>query len=196
MVTRSMPSNRIVTAASITVIIAAIALGAGAWFYHQQAVELKARNAGLQQTKLALDRSTQQAREQLQALNDGIKSGEQHQQSQQQLSLRAAHLANGFDAAGSVKTAVAEYFITYGKWPTSNREAGISDPGSYKADNLSAITVLPDGRIRMTFVDNGKQQQVWLHGLVNKAMQVLWKCTTPDIADIAKLIPACAYGAK
>ena len=69
-----MSSNRLSTISSVIAIVTAIALGVGAWFYHQQSIVLDLHNTELQQTKSALvNQSTQRAREQTQALNDVVK---------------------------------------------------------------------------------------------------------------------------
>jgi len=49
-----MPSKSL-SVISIVAILAAIALGVGAWFYHQQSIVLKANTEELKQTKQALD---------------------------------------------------------------------------------------------------------------------------------------------
>ncbi len=192
-----MPSNRLLNTGSIIAIVAAIALVVGAWFYHQQAAQLKVRNAELQQTKQALDQLTQQAREQTATLNDAIKNSEQHQQEQNARSQRMELLANSLNAASSVKVAMAEFYMAYLKWPASNQEAAIPAPESFKSKGITSIAVQPNGKIRLNLVNpQGKQEQLWLNGSVNAATQVLWKCTTADIPDIAQLIPACSYNGK
>ena len=143
-----MSSSRLLTAGSIIAVIAAVTLGIGAWFYYQQAAEVKARNAELQQTKQALDQTTIQAREQQQALNNAIKNSEQHQQQQTARSRRVGVLANGLNAANSVKIAIAESYMAYLKWPTSNKEAGVPEPIEYKAEGITGITDQPNGKIR------------------------------------------------
>ena len=190
-------SSRLLSAASSVAIVAAVALSAGAWFYHQQSTALKANIEELKQTREAFDQSVQQARNQAQALNDAVKNGEQHQREQMLRARRAASLVNGLNAASSVKTAMAESYMTNMKWPGSNQEAGIPSPDSFKARNVISISVQPYGKIRLNLADpDGKREQLWLTGAVNKAMQVSWKCTTEDVPDIAQLIPACSYSGR
>jgi hypothetical protein len=189
--------NRLLSTGFITAIVGAVALSAGAWFYHQQAEEAKLLNAELQQTKLALDESTQQARDQTQALNDAVKNSEQYQQAQKTQSRRVTLLMNGLNAMNSVKVAVAESYMTYLKWPQSNKEAGVPEPESFKTESVVSINVQPGGKIRLRVINpEGRPERLWLNGSVNAAMQVLWKCTTEDIPDIAQLIPVCVYNGK
>lgn len=191
-----MPSKSL-SVISIVAILAAIALGVGAWFYHQQSIVLKANTEELKQTKQALDQSVQQARDQTQALNDAVKSNEESQKEQAARSKRVNVLASGLNAANSVKLAMAEGYMTNLKWPDSNKEAGVPVPQSFKTDSIVSITVQPKAKIKITTTSpEGKSEQLWLTGSVNEAMQVLWKCTTEDIVDIAQLIPACSYSGK
>jgi len=190
-------SSKTISAVSVIAVVAAIALGAGAWFYHQQSAELKANTEELKQTRQALDQSMQQARDQTQALNDAVKNSEEAQKEQAARSKRAGILANGLNATNSVKLAMAESYMTYLKWPDSNKEAGVPAPESFKAGSVVSVTVQPKAKIRLLLLNpEGKQEQLWLTGSVNEAMQVLWKCTTEDIVDIAQLIPACSYSGK
>ena len=192
-----MLSNRKLIVGTSVAIVAAISLGIGAWLYHQQAIEAKARTADLQQTKQALDQLTQQAHEQTEALNDAVKNSEQYQQEQKVRSRRIGFLANGLNAASSVKVAMAESYMAYLKWPQSNKEAGVPESGEFKTEGVTSIAVQPNGKIRLNLVNpEGKAEQLWLNGSVNTAMQILWKCTTDDIPDIAQLIPACSYSGK
>jgi len=191
-----MPSKSL-SAISIIAIVAAIALGIGAWFYHQQSLELKANTEELKQTKEALDQSVQQARDQTQALNLAVKNSEEAQKKQAARSKRASVLASGLNAANSVKLAMAESYMTYLKWPESNKEAGVPEPESFKMEGVKGIFVLPNGKISLNLVNpEGQPEQLWLTGSLNDAMNVLWKCTTEDIPDIAQLIPACSYSGK
>jgi hypothetical protein len=101
------------------------------------------------------------------------------------------------NAANSVKLAMAESYMTNVKWPQSNKEAGVPEPESFKAEGIASIAVQPNARIKLTLVNpEGKSEQLWLTGSVNDAMVVSWKCTTEDIIDIAQLIPACSYNGK
>lgn len=192
-----MPTKAQLNTISIIAIVAAICLSAGAWLYHQQSAELRRRNAELEETKQALDQSTQQAREQTQALNDAVKNSEQYQQEQKARSRRIRLLSNGLNAASSVKVAMAEAYMTNMKWPKSNNEAGVPEPGSFKAEGIANISVQPNTKIRLNLINpEGKAEQLWLTGSVNDAMMVSWKCTTDDIPDIAQLIPSCSYSGK
>jgi len=191
-----MPSKSL-GAISIIAIVAAIALGIGAWFYHQQSLELKANTEELKQTKEALDQSVRQARDQTQALNDAVKNNEEAQKEQAARSKRVNVLTSGLNAANNVKLAMAESYMTYLKWPDNNTEAGVPAPESFKTGSIVSITVQPQAKIKIvTTSPEGKSELFWLTGSVNEAMNVLWKCTTEDIPDISQLVPACSYTGK
>ena len=192
-----MPSNRLLNSGSIIAIIAAVALGTGAWLYHKQSTEFKARSVELQQTREALDQTTQKAQEQEKSLNDAVKNSQLYQEEQKVRSIRAARLVKGLNAANEIKVAMAEHFMAYLKWPVSNTDAGVTSPDSYKKDGVASISVQPNGQIRLVFVNEaGNNEQVWLRGSVNAANQIFWKCSSPDITDIEQLIPSCVYAVK
>lgn len=110
---------------------------------------------------------------------------------------RRAMLRNDFArAAGGAKTAVAEFYASRGAWPKNNEETGLPTPDNYRGESLRRLEV-GDSTITLTFdarsgVNDGK---VILTGEVtpNFAMGINWTCTSPNIRDIANVLPACKY---
>jgi len=100
-------------------------------------------------------------------------------------------------ATGSMKTAIAEYYLTNGKLPASNAELGLPAPGEYRGTSLKSATVTPQGAIELTFdaasgIDGG---QIRLVPDVDRAgaMGIRWRCESADFAQIADLLPACVH---
>ena len=100
-------------------------------------------------------------------------------------------------AAAGIKTAVAEFYVSMGKMPKDNAEAGLSAPAEYRGQTLRSATVNPDGSIDFEFdeasgKDGGHVRFVADLAHAN-AMGVQWHCESADYSDIASAIPNCAY---
>jgi len=114
-----------------------------------------------------------------------------------QLQERSKMVQSDFQrAAGSAKTAVAEYYASRGDWPTTNEDAGLPTPDTYRGESLRSLLV-EGPRIILTFdarsgVDGGK---IILTGEAtpNLAMGINWTCASPNVADIAAILPHCKH---
>lgn len=100
-------------------------------------------------------------------------------------------------AAGSMKVAIAEYYMSTGKLPTSNKQSGLPDPEDYRGHTLLRATVRLDGAIEMTFdAHSGKAggRIRLIPELAHaNAMGVQWRCESPDYAQIRRIIPTCDF---
>jgi hypothetical protein len=110
---------------------------------------------------------------------------------------KSAALTAALSGAQGLKVAAVEYFQTEGKWPASNEAMGLPAPTGYALRNVKSVGIeaVGDGaQIRVRFLDDAnKPKQVLLVAETNAAMQVAWKCVSPDITDIATLTPACSF---
>ena len=100
-------------------------------------------------------------------------------------------------AAAAMRTAIAEYFISSGKMPAAQAEAGLPTPESYRGKSLKSATVLLDGSIELAFdansgVDGGRVRFVVDTSHVD-AMGIQWRCITNDYPLIKRVTPACEY---
>lgn len=100
-------------------------------------------------------------------------------------------------AMASARVAVAESFMTTGKMPTSNAEAGLPAAESYRGRSLRAAQVIPDGRIRLLF-DGESGHEGGIIELVPDvghldSMGVQWRCETHDYPQIIRAVPSCDY---
>jgi hypothetical protein len=100
-------------------------------------------------------------------------------------------------AAPAAKISISEYFISNGRWPAGNREAGLPEPDSYRGESLRGLNV-SGSRIVLTFdarsgIDGGT---IILTGAPtpNLAMGIDWRCTSPNLPQIAAIFPACSFG--
>ena len=99
-------------------------------------------------------------------------------------------------ASGSVKVAVSEYYVSLGKMPRSNAEAGLPEPNEYRGQTLKSVSIAGDG-FDLVFDansghDNGRIRLVADLSHAN-AMGVQWRCETSDYPNIARALPTCIY---
>ena len=102
-------------------------------------------------------------------------------------------------AAGSIKVSVAEFYISRGKMPADNAEAGLFEPGAYRGKTLQSATVHSDGTIDFVFdARSGREGGVvrLVPDLSHPAMGVQWDCESADYPSIAQLLPDCRYTGK
>jgi len=99
-------------------------------------------------------------------------------------------------AAAGIRTAVAEFYVSMGKMPKDNAEAGLPTPDEYRGQTLRSATVNPDGSIDFEFDENSGKDGGHVRlvaDLTHPAMGVQWHCESADYADVARAIPNCAY---
>ena len=112
--------------------------------------------------------------------------------------LRAIELIRGdVVAMASARVAVAESFMTIGKMPANNAEAGLPAAETYRGRSLRAAQVVEDGRIRLTFDgesghDGGIIELIPDVGHLD-SMGVQWRCETRDYPQIIRAVPSCDY---
>ncbi len=100
-------------------------------------------------------------------------------------------------AVGSLRVAIAEYYMTTGKMPAQQSDAGLPPPEQYRGKTLKSATVLADGSIELAFdaasgVDGGRIRFV-VDSSRAEAMGLQWRCTTADYPLIKRASPACEY---
>lgn len=195
-----MKFNRWTLVACLAALVAALALAVTARWNKREAERVAFQRQGLQQTHSELERtraelehSVTQAQEKTQELNDAVAKSKQYQEEQRAQATRVVGLANAMIAAAAFKPAVAEFYMSEGKWPTANEDIGLPKPTSFEAKGLHSVSVLPGGKIQLEVDDLGKKSLVFLNGTANEAGHVVWTCTTPSITDIAKLASACTF---
>lgn len=139
-------------------------------------------------------------REQLQAATVVAQVDEQGRQLDRRVDAeqRAIELIRAdFVAAAAAKVAVAESFLTNGRMPASNTEAGLPPATSYRGRSLISAAVVDGGRIQLTF-DGESGRDGGVIDLVPDlahidAMGVQWRCETTDYPQIARALPSCDY---
>ena len=100
-------------------------------------------------------------------------------------------------AAAGIKTAVAEFYVSMGKMPKDNAEAGLPAPDEYRGQTLRSATVNPDGSIDFEFDETSGKDGGHIRLVADlahaNAMGVQWRCESADYPDVASAIPNCAH---
>ena len=109
-----------------------------------------------------------------------------------------SQIAEGFELAEGSKTAIVEFYMNHGHFPTSDASAGLSQPVSGNYVSHVYATQRP-GMILVHFDNDGVQhahealahKQVGLSAIVNEG-SVAWSCTNPNITDstLLKYMPS------
>jgi hypothetical protein len=102
-------------------------------------------------------------------------------------------------AAGSIKTAIAEYYMTNARMPASNSDIGLPAPDQYRGKSLKSATVVADGSIEFCFdassgLDGGRIRLIPDISRAN-AMGIQWRCESSDYPLIKRALPVCEYKA-
>jgi len=103
-------------------------------------------------------------------------------------------------ASGIFRVSVSEFYVSNGKMPKGNADAGLLPPAEYRGQTLRSATVLADGGIDLEFdansgVDGGHVRLVADTSHAN-AMGLQWHCETDDYPDIGRVIPTCRYSGR
>jgi hypothetical protein len=103
-------------------------------------------------------------------------------------------------AAGSMKVAIAEYYMSMGKMPGNNAQAGVPAPGEYRGRTLQSATIRDGGTIELVFDANsgkaGGRIRLIPDVAHTDAMGVQWRCESPDYPLVRRIIPTCDYSGR
>lgn len=175
----------------------AVLLGAGAvlWAYDHFVVQPRAADA---EAGLRMDLS--QAREQARQVTDELDASVQRsvadtrQAMQEQADeVEQRRLAStALAKAGLFKTAVAEYYMNSGEWPTSPASAGLPAPDATKGEAVRAIRIGNNGMIDIElgtpFADHSGLSltpRVLAGGMID------WRCATRGDPALPRYLPGC-----
>ena len=99
--------------------------------------------------------------------------------------------------ASMARAVMSESYMATGRMPTSNAEAGLTAPETYRGQSLRSLKILDGGRIALEFdaasgVDGGVVEwQPDLSGI--ESMGIQWECITHDFKEIVRSLPGCKY---
>ncbi len=111
----------------------------------------------------------------------------------------ALAIRNDVVAIAAARAAIAEGYMSTGRMPASNAEAGLPAPETYRGQSLLSMKVAADGSLILTFdavsgVEGGVIE--WVPDLTGiESMGLQWHCRTHDFPLIARALPGCEYSA-
>jgi len=104
-----------------------------------------------------------------------------------------AQVSEGLSLAGAAKTAVGEYLMEHGTYPTTNDMAGLSAPANISGNYVDGVTVGAAGVVTVDYGNSAHPSldpgSLTLTPSENNG-SVSWTCAGVDIAD-KHLPPIC-----
>ncbi|MBX3726596.1 MAG: pilin [Xanthomonadales bacterium] len=95
--------------------------------------------------------------------------------------------------ASAARVAVAEFMSSHGRAPDSNAEAQLPDADDWRQVGLETVLVQPGGTLAVRFAAPLAGAVRFRPEVVGATGGVRFECSSPDIADIARIVPGCAY---
>ena len=171
----------------------------------QRLQETEQQSELLEQTLQATEHQSKVLDQQKQTLDAVVEdlAMKQHQEQQRQAeyealhqkALRASYRASGLQTGSLIKTYVAEYYMTEGRFPDSNTKLRLPRPESYASDTVKSITVSRGGRITIVYTaKSGMDGGAIVLTPRERNQQLVWQCTSRDFEDIQDTMPTCMYG--
>lgn len=104
-----------------------------------------------------------------------------------------SRIADGLARASMFKLAVAETYMSQGRWPLHAADAGLGDPENYAGGAVAAIALESEGRVVVRYVD-----EIAPGAVVRLVPQVRagigsidWRCEAEGFPDRSTLPPDC-----
>ena len=93
---------------------------------------------------------------------------------------KRAHVSEGLQLAGAVKTGVAEFYGANGTWPSNNTSAGASDGASITGNAVKSVTQV-DGVITIVYNSKVLDDAELIMSALTSAGAIQWVCTGGDV---------------
>ena len=108
-----------------------------------------------------------------------------------------AQVAEGLALMPELRTAVEEYYLQYGVWPSDNNRAGLGNPTDYVGNWVEGISVSKDGNDGFITIDYGLvklggNDKLSFKGIATNG-SFSWECDTtrPNSVDVIYLPGEC-----
>lgn len=107
--------------------------------------------------------------------------------------VRIARMREALVHASAARLAVAESLSSHGRAPVSNAEAGLPAPDAWRAAGLEEVSVRADGILVARFAAPLAGTVRFRPEVLAASGSVTFECSSPDIADIARIVPGCRF---
>ena len=102
---------------------------------------------------------------------------------------KRSYVSEGMALASAAKLASTEYYITTGKWPVNNAEAGIAEADQINSSVVAGVEVMGDGMINITYrLSVQYDGYLTLKGKKTESGSVSWDCYETNLK--LKTLPA------
>ena len=103
---------------------------------------------------------------------------------------RRSRVTEGLSLAAGSKTAVAEYYSSFGKWPTNNTSAGLAPKSQIKGNAVTEVEV-NGGVITVKFNEKVENNKVVVLSPSETSGSFAWDCTKADSNRVnSKYLPS------
>lgn len=106
-------------------------------------------------------------------------------------------MRNDIVAASMARVSVSEFYMSNGRMPANNAEAGLAEADSFRGQSLISLTVTDQGQVKLVFdalsgVDGGTVE--WHPDLAGiESMGLQWECLSHDYPQISTILHGCAF---
>lgn len=98
---------------------------------------------------------------------------------------KRAHVSEGLNLVASVKVSVLEHFMSEGKFPTTNGEAGVPIPTEIKGNAVKSIAVGENGVITITYNKKVKEDATLKMQPTESNGIIRWVCPSTDDSSVS-----------
>lgn len=106
---------------------------------------------------------------------------------------RVTRMREALAHASAARLAVAEFLASRGRAPDGNAEAGLPDPDALRQVGLETVLEQPGGTLAVRFAAPLAGAVQFRPEAVDASGGVHFECSSPDIADIARIVPGCRF---
>ena len=102
-------------------------------------------------------------------------------------------IADAFTRSSMFKTAIAEAYANYGRWPANAKEAGLANPKEYAGEAVTSIALEANGVVSIALDQRlGTNAKIQLIPKVNaQTMQISWRCVGTNFPELPRYQSVC-----
>ena len=159
-----------------------------------QLQKIEQHTAALKQAADNLNEQAAHLSEQTDRMQQQVQQEKRDAEAARQRFITAANLAEGMQAASFAETAIAEFYLTEGRFPKNNSEIGMQPPEAYGGHSLRSIALSEGGVMTLTYNDKADKGAIRLIPEdADQQGRINWRCVTASYANIATILPSCEY---
>ena len=105
-------------------------------------------------------------------------------------------IADAIGRSSMFKTAIAEAYANYGRWPENAKEAGLANPKDYAGEAVTSIALEANGVVSIALDQRlGTNAKIRFIPNANaQTMQIVWRCVGINFPGLARFQTVCTTG--